>query len=356
VRIVSLLPGVTEVIYELGLGAQLVGRGRECTEPAAARLVPVVAYEAARAKGGWGAADGEAVGPFVAAPPHHHEAPYCLDAAVRSVRPEVIVTTETCPVCAARYEPAGIGPPSVAVAQGALGGEPVRVVSVTPGPLEHAVDLIPAVAAALGVPERGRALHQTRSARLLALRMHVARFLVRSGAPRPVVAFVEGSAPPRAPRPWIAEMVDAAGGRPAVLARAPSTTGGVRIAGMVGTAAGWPAQAAPDGAAAADVVAGLPAFQPDVLVVGTRAPDIAAGRAGVARLLARDEWCDLPAVRHGRTWLVQLSPDFDHYGPRLIHGVETLIRIIFPEALGANGALPAPHLAVRVEPRIQAEP
>ena len=51
VRLVSLLPSATEIVYALGLGDDLVGVTSECDEPAAARTEKTIG--ARRAAGGY---------------------------------------------------------------------------------------------------------------------------------------------------------------------------------------------------------------------------------------------------------------------------------------------------------------
>jgi hypothetical protein len=308
-RVASLLPGITELLYQLGLGTSVVGRGADNALPSEVRGVPVVASPRLAA-----VPDGSA--PLVdGVVPHAHVSKFAFDrAALSAAAPDVVVFTEACPICAAAYVPsssAGGVDSAVSVARSAT----CRLVSVAPGGLDAAVGLIGPLAAGLGQPRRGAAFQETRAARLLALRMHVARHLVLSGAPRPRVAFVPPSGPEQVLMPWLADMIDASGG--ALL---------------------------PDGGGDPDALGGLP----DILLLGTRRPDDKPDGHLLRRLAGSPVWRDLPAVRNGRTWQVQLIPDFAHYGPRLIEGVETLVRIVLPQALGANGTPPAPHQARRL--------
>jgi hypothetical protein len=155
-------------------------------------------------------------------------------------------------------------------------------------------------------------LDKLRSSRLLALRMHVARYVVRTGArQRTAVALLDE--PTLATRgPLMVELLEAAGAAFPQVAPLPST---------------------PDAA--------LPLV--DVLLFG---------RAGSAP-------AELAAELRAASWLAATSPsaqvwalDLDTLlrdpGPELVASVETLIRIVIPEALGANGTPPLPHQAVRV--------
>src|ERR1700746_136895 len=97
VRVVSLLPSATEIVYALGLGDQLVGGTFECDEPAAARAEKTVGVGGLDTKGmppreidasvhGQLAADGNLY-------PLHERA-------LADLRPDLILTQDLCAVCA----------------------------------------------------------------------------------------------------------------------------------------------------------------------------------------------------------------------------------------------------------------
>ncbi len=166
--------------------------------------------------------------------------------------------------------------------------------------------------------QQAQAYYERRSARLLALRMHVARYLVRSGAPQPRVAVLEAVAPPRSAGLWVPDMIDAAGG--VALHARPGEPGIAVNPADLGDA--------------------------DALVVGIpgASPEVALAQA--TALLHAPEWSALSAVVGGRVWFVDYTRLFAAPDERLIEGVEMLIRMILPEALGSNGTPPPAHLAV----------
>jgi iron complex transport system substrate-binding protein len=296
-RIVSLPPGATDLVRALGLGAEIVG-GVEDGAGAArvARDVDPPQPDAPILEG---------------ISPHAHVARYLLDPdALGAARPEVILTEEVCPTCRAGYASLADG---AGVGRGIVSGRPVQVVSFTPRRLEHALAPIAPVAAVLGRAERGQALSHARGARLLALSMHVARHLVRSGGRRPTVALLRADGDRLvAPGLWYPDLVDAAGGVP-LLARAgeedvPLTPAGVGAAG------------------------------PDLVIVG--ADTLAQAEAALETLR--------PAVAAVPAWALRLDGLFTHPGPGLVEAVETLLRIISPAALGANGTPPPPDRAIPV--------
>lgn len=339
-RIASWLPGTTELLFDLGVGDQLVARAEECVWPAAVACVPVMAR---RPPGNDPGAEREAgLRPErTAEESHRHLVRYEVDLqALALARPEIILTQEVCPVCAGAYELAGDAAAGVRVAGATLEARHIRLVSLAPRRLEEVLGQITTVAQLVEQSERGTSLLKTRGARLLALRMHVARYLTRSGASRPRVAFMEWVTTPVAaaaaqargvrdrielldlPGLWVPDMIDAAGGLPQLI-----------------EAGAEAAQVTPQAVLAA---------QPDVLLIGSRETDLATAAGRVAAQIVHLGWEQLPAVQTGRTWVLALDPLFAHAGPRLVEGVEVLVRVVFPQALGANGVPPDPTEAVRL--------
>ncbi|MGH2371742.1 MAG: hypothetical protein ACRDI2_26515, partial [Chloroflexota bacterium] len=200
-----------DLTVDLGLGGELVGTASDVTSHPGISDVPVVAR---RLDDGDTAVRGEA--PLLdGVAPHEHVARIVIDrAALAEARPDVIFTEEVCPVCLGAYAPLAEG---AAVAAGAAGGRRVRVVSLAPRRLDDVLAQIVPVATLLGHPERGQTLLKVRGARLLALGMHVARYLVRSDGARPRVAFLERAEPLRALGRWVPDMIDAAGGIPSLV-------------------------------------------------------------------------------------------------------------------------------------------
>lgn len=99
-RIVSLVPHATELLFALGLGEQVVGVTHECDHPTAASGLPHVTRDVLPK--GLSAAD---IDREVKERTQRGEAIYALDEkAVRALEPDLIVTQELCPVCAVSYD------------------------------------------------------------------------------------------------------------------------------------------------------------------------------------------------------------------------------------------------------------
>lgn len=96
-RIVSLLPGATETIFALGLGHHLVGVTHECDYPPEAASLPQVTRSNLELDGLDSAGIESAVGAAAVA----GRDLYTVDlAAVRALKPDLVVAQDVCAVCA----------------------------------------------------------------------------------------------------------------------------------------------------------------------------------------------------------------------------------------------------------------
>jgi iron complex transport system substrate-binding protein len=198
VKIVSLLPSATEIVYALGLGEQLCGVSFECDYPQEARSVTIVSGTALPTDGSLTAAQIDAeVSSRVAA----GDSIYTLDdACIRAIDPDLILAQDLCRVCAV---PSG----AVEEALGVIGCH-ADVVSLDPGRLDEVIDCVGLVGAATGTEGRATALMEDLRARVDAVRARV-----RDRA-RPRVLVLEWADPPFNAGHWVPDMVDAAGGVP----------------------------------------------------------------------------------------------------------------------------------------------
>jgi iron complex transport system substrate-binding protein len=201
VRIVSLLPSTTEIVFQLGLGDDLLGVTFECNFPPTARqgreivvggidthrLTPLEIDELVRAK----VAAGEDL--------------YSLDeAALRRCDPDLILSQDLCRVCA--------------VASGDVDEAVARlncraaVLQIDPQSLAEVIASVQTVADVAGVAARGAALVAALQHRLERLK---ARVDAGAGAgPRPRVFVLEWIDPPFVGGHWVPDVVAAAGAVP----------------------------------------------------------------------------------------------------------------------------------------------
>src|SRR4029453_5563490 len=95
-RIVSLLPSVTEIVYALGLGDQLEGRTFECDYPPEAQQKPIVSSSGLPENLPLGEIDAAVRAATPGATPL-----YRLDEArIAQIQPDLILTQDLCRVCA----------------------------------------------------------------------------------------------------------------------------------------------------------------------------------------------------------------------------------------------------------------
>jgi iron complex transport system substrate-binding protein len=291
VRLVSLLPSATEIVYALGLGEDLAGVTFECDEPPSAR------EEKAIVVGGLdtsGMAPGD-IDRYVRAELASGRDLYTLHAqALAGLAPDLILTQDLCRVCAL---PSG----RVSDALDYLGCH-ADVLTLDPHSLEEVLDSIMAVGRRAGVTERAARLVAGLRARLGVIVASVA------GLSRPRVAVVERVDPPFTAGHWVPDLITAAGGQP-VAARAGIPSAQTTWAEVAGEA-------------------------PDLVVVAPCGYHL-AGAAEQARAAATA----LPWVP---VWAIDADGIVVRPGPRLVNGVEALAAIIHPQAVPA-----APAGAVR---------
>jgi iron complex transport system substrate-binding protein len=283
-RIVSLLPSATEIVYALGLGEQLCGVSFECDYPAAARSVPVISGTALPADGSLSAQQIDAeVSARVAA----GSSIYTLDIVrLREIDPDLILAQDLCQVCAV---PSG----AVEEALDVIGCH-AEVVSLDPSRLDDVINGIAAVGEATGAVERAAALVADLRHRLDAVRASVA------GRTRPQVLVLEWSDPPFNAGHWVPDMVVAAGGDP-VLA-----TPGDRSRRL-----SWHEVAAQ---------------QVDITVFSPCGFDLDGAVAQSTTLLSRSEVRGL-----GSIFAVDANAHFSRPGPRVVDGVELLALLLHGE-------------------------
>lgn len=293
-RAVSFLPAATEIVAALGALDALVAVSHECDHPPAVRTLP----RATRSALPDGAAP-DAIDAAVRALVAEGRPLFAVDEAlVDALAPEVLLTQAVCDVCAVSERDVC----AVAERIGARGAMP-RVVTLGATTLDGVLADVERVAAALGVPDAGRALVDAARARLARVEARVA------GAARPRCAIVEWTAPVFLAGHWGPEMVARAGGHD--------------VLGVAG-AHSVPVE-----------LARLEAADPEVVVIAPCGYALDAAAAEARSLLDRPEWGWLA----GRAvWALDANAYLSRPGPRLVDGVELLAALLHPAAAGAPPA------------------
>ncbi|MGB6198488.1 MAG: cobalamin-binding protein [Candidatus Acidiferrales bacterium] len=299
-RIVSLIPSATEILFALGLGDEICGVSHECDFPAEARTKRVVVHP--RIPEGLAAAEIERrVREYVG----RGESLYVVDAAaLAEIDADLIITQDLCHVCAAT-------PDDLAAALNGLARMP-RILTLDPQSLGDVYGNVRLVAEAAGRASEAERVVGALQNRVAAVERAVA------GRVRPRVLCLEWLDPPYPGGHWVPEMVGYAGGI--------DVLGTIRVPSVPVT---WDA---------------VLATQPDIAIIMPcgYGSEKAASEYAVAPLPIG--WTDLPAVRAGRVFCVDGSAYYSRSGPRLVDGIEILAGLLHPEC--ADRIAPAPTGAI----------
>ncbi|HST56796.1 MAG TPA: cobalamin-binding protein [Solirubrobacteraceae bacterium] len=294
-RIVSLVPHATELLFALGLGAEVIAVTHECDHPLEALGIRRVTRDALPA--GLSAAEIDAA---VRERTLNGDSIYELDEqALAELAPDLLVTQALCPVCAVSYE-------DVAKLARKLPSKP-KVVSLDPKTLGETLGDVRTLAQATDRREQGVELVRQISARIDRVKLAV------RAQPRQRVVAVEWLDPVFVAGHWTPQLIDLAGGEdPIGLPGEPSET------------VTWEL---------------LAAAEPEVVVVMPCGYD--APRAHEEALEYAGKLATLGAER---VVAVNASAYFSRPGPRLVDGLELLAHILHPELVPQ-----APAQALTVE-------
>ena len=293
-RIASLLPSATEILFAVGAGPEIVGVTHECDHPAEAAGLPALTANAI-AHGDQASAT---IDRHIRSAVHAGSSIYHLDEALlRRLEPDLIVTQELCEVCAVAYR-------QVEKAARRLRGE-VPVLSLEPLSLDEICATVRTV---------GRFTGHQAEADAAALEM-LARIARVSALPRlepsPRVACIEWTEPLMAGGHWVPEMVRRAGGTdplgtPATPSRFITWTE-------------------------------LVTARPDVMLLMPCGYDLDRTMGLAAEVTAHPGFRDLPCASTGRVVAVDGSSYFNRPGPRIVAGLEILAAVL---RAAPGGALP----------------
>lgn len=283
-RIVSLLPSATEIVYALGLEQDLVGVTHECDWPAAARLKPIVSVSALPAT-----STPAEVDRLVSASLGDGEPIYTLDeVAMRDLQPDLVLSQDLCAVCAV---PSG----KVNEALEVLGCQ-AQVLSMDPTSLTDVLDCVIELGRVTGTESVAREFVDRLAGRLTRVEQAV------EGLQRPRTFALEWSDPPFNGGHWVPEMIEMAGGEPVLANRG---TDSVRVT--------WTQ---------------IEEASPDVVVFMPCGYGLDEAAAEAEGLLNRTELRSADAI-----YAVDANAYFSRPGPRLVEGVEALAATLHPGSI-----------------------
>ncbi|HEX4074247.1 MAG TPA: cobalamin-binding protein [Candidatus Acidoferrales bacterium] len=292
-RICSLLPSATEILYAIGLGDSVLGVTHECDFPADAATKPALIRPRVDPQATPAEIDRK-VSEIIA----RGESIYAVDAELlSSLSPDLILTQGLCHVCAA-------SPDDLATALTRF-PQPPQVLSLTPRSLSEVWDDIRRVGDATGRRREAEVLAASIEQRVAAIESISAK-----AAARPRVLCLEWLDPYFVGGHWIPEMVWKAGGEDVLgKLRQPS----FRVTSEE-----------------------ILASRPDVIVI----MPCGYGTARIAEEFRLDQLPrgaeSLPAVKERRVFAVDANAYFSRPGPRLADGIAILAHLFHPGLFAAG--------------------
>ena len=289
-RIVSLLPSATEILFALGLDKEIVGVSHECDYPLQARAKRVVIHSRLPHDAPPAEID-RLVRDYVS----RGESLYSVDAdALAELAPELIITQDLCQVCAASPDD--------------LGATLARFPHLPEVLCLNPQDLGDVWRDILWVGEGTCRGHEAEALlKKIGTRLGELECQLDGMEHRPRVAILEWLEPFYVAGHWVPEMIEIAGGKDALgKKRTPS----VRVS-------------------AEDVIEAAP----EILLIAQCGYSAQQARDEYNAMTFPEEWSAMPAVCNSRVYALDASGYFSRPGPRLISGIEALAKILHPEVV-----------------------
>jgi iron complex transport system substrate-binding protein len=298
-RIVSLVPSATEMLFALGLGPDLIAVTHECDYPPAALELPKITRDVLPAGLSTAQIDAAVKERTLAG-----ESIYELDVEMlHDLRPELIVTQALCSVCAVSYD-------DVRTVAEEIDTQPM-VVSLDPHTIGEVLGDARTLAQATGARDAAVDLVRGATARIDRVRLAV------RNAKRPRVAALEWLDPPFAAGHWTPQLIEYAGGEDVL-----------GFAGEHSEERSWQE---------------VEACQPDIVIVMPCGFD-----AQIAHREAEMHREQLAAVGAGEVVAVNAAAYFSRPGPRIVDGLELLAHILHPELASEISIPPGEALTVEL--------
>jgi iron complex transport system substrate-binding protein len=295
VKICSLLPSGTEILFALGLGDQVIGVTDLCDYPPEAQPKPVVCRSRIDVSVLSSDEAEEMMRRILAA----GESPYELDQKwFFRHSPDVVLTQDLCYFCevdATVVNDAVIGMPALP-----------RVVVLQPRTLQEIFDSIAQVGEACGAAVEAARLLESLKARVKSVQGKLTGV-----TRRPRVFSLEGINPIVIGGHWIPDLLELAGGRQELY---------------------------PPGCPAARLKWDeIRDYAPEKLFIDLCSSNLTRQLREISWLAGQPGWYDLPAVQRGEVYLID-HVYFSRPGPRVVQGLEILAQLTHPEVF--SGLIP----------------
>ena len=284
-RIVSLLPSATEIVYALGI--EPVGVSHECDYPPEAAEKPAVNRSRVDAEASSAEIDSQVLDA------EDEEGVYEIDReTLARLDPDLVVSQGICDVCA-------VDSVLVREAVEELGLD-CEVLTTDPHSIGDVFSDIRRVGAATGTEERADELVSDLEDRVRAVESRAA-----TAETRPRVAVLDWMDPVMSAGHWVPEMVELAGG-----------SEGLTEPGGASRPREWDE---------------IREYDPEVLVVAPCGFELDQTRENLADLTEREGWKGLTAVRENRAYMLDGHQFMNRPGPRVVDSLEHLAGLIHPD-------------------------
>ena len=298
-RIVSLLPSATEILFALGFDHEIVGVSHECDFPLRARTKTQVIQSRIPKDIAPGEID-RIVREYVS----RGESLYAVDSEIlEELAPDLIITQDLCHVCAA-------SPDDLAMALSKFERRP-EVLCLNPQDLRDVWRDILWVGEETKRTPRAEAIVE-----MIGERIGELEIMIDAIESRPRVVLLEWLQPFYVGGHWVPEMIGHAGG--------------VDVIGKAGTPSFRVTEE--------EIVAAAP----DVMIVAPCGYSKEQSRDEYLSLTFSPEWGNIPAVRNGRVYALDANSYISRPSPRLVTGMEAMAKAIHPYVnvrAGAEAAL-----------------
>jgi len=298
-RIVSLVPSATEMLFALGLGGDIVAVTHECDYPPQATTLPRVTRD--KLPAGLTPAQIDAA---VKKRTLRGESIYELDTrTLHELQPDLIVTQALCQVCAVSYD-------DVRNIAEEIDSQPM-VLALDPHTVGEVLGDARTIAQATDTKDEAVELIREASERIDRIRLAV------RGARQPKVVALEWLEPPYAAGHWVPQLIEFAGGEDLL-----------GFAGEKSEQRSW------------ELIA---ASEPDIVIVMPCGFD-----AEIAHRESEMQRDQLAALGAGQVVAVDAASYFSRPGPRIIEGLELLAHIFHPELVAIPDELAAKAITVEL--------
>jgi iron complex transport system substrate-binding protein len=293
-KIVSLLPSATEIVYALGLGDQLAAITHECDFPTEVSSKPIITRSVLPP--GMNSAD---IDEAVRGQLSDSHSLYTIDRELLAeINPDVILTQQLCDVCAVSYN-------DVLEAVRSLPSPGPRVLNLEPITVADVLGTIRQVGLITGREEEAETVISGLTERIVQVKSAVA-----GAAHRPRTVLLEWIDPLFGGGHWDPELVDLAGGI--------DTIGSLH---QPSTQVSWN---------------DIRRFGPEVLIIAQCGFSVERSLQDMPSLEALPGYAKLPAVRDGRVFIINGSDYFSRPGPRLVDSLEILAALLHPDRVELN--------------------